>query len=101
MPNHHNFTTGRLRTLQEQNTRPREDMTMNCESETELIGDYVAGNLTSDQHRAFESHRSACRDCSAFVATYKRTMGLTKSFLRLHSLKVQPVDLKLRLPSAR
>jgi len=101
MPNHHNFTTGRSRSLREQNPRPREDMTMNCESETELIGDYVAGNLTSDQHRAFESHRSGCRDCAAFLATYKRTIGLTKSLLKLHSLKEQPGDFKLRLPSAR
>ena len=96
MPNHHKFTTGRPRPLRKKNTRTREDMTMNCESETELIGDYVAGNLTSDQYRAFESHRSGCRDCAAFLATYKRTIDLTKSFLRSESLQVAPVEFKLR-----
>ena len=74
------------------------DANMNA---TGLIGDYLADNLNLADRRAFEAHLSSCRDCAAFLATYKRTISLTKSFLRSKSLQAPPVDFKLRLPSAR
>jgi anti-sigma factor RsiW len=70
-----------------------------CKEATDLIGDYVADNLTSPERRAFEAHLSGCPDCKAFLATYKRTIGLTQSFLAAQ-LQAAPVELKLRLPAA-
>ncbi len=82
-------------------TVTRKDATVTCKDATDLIGDYLADNLNPEDRRAFEFHLSGCRDCAAFLATYKRTIGLTKSFLKLQSFQAQPVDFKLRLPSAR
>ena len=72
-----------------------------CEDATNLIGDYLADNVDLQKRRAFEAHLSGCPDCAAFLATYKRTIGLTQSFLALQSLQAPPIDFKLRLPSAR
>jgi len=77
------------------------EATVTCKDATELLGDYLTDSLNPEDRRAFEAHLAACRDCAAFLATYKRTLSLTKSFLRSRSLQVPPVDFKLRLPSAR
>ena len=77
------------------------EATVTCKDATDLIGDYLADSLNPEERRAFEAHLSGCRDCAAFLATYKRTISLTKSFLRSKSLQAPPVDFKLRLPSAR
>lgn len=69
---------------------------MNCEDATDLVGEYLADNLNLDKRSAFESHLSGCRDCAAILATYKRTIDLTKSLLRSASLQVAPVEFKLR-----
>ena len=53
-----------------------------CRDEVELIGDYLTNKLTKPERAAFEAHLSACRDCGAFLATYKKTIELTRSFLR-------------------
>lgn len=74
--------------------------TVTCKDATDLIGDYLSDNLNSEKRRAFEAHLSGCRDCAAFLATYKRTIGLTKSFIALQSLQPAPVNFKLRRPSA-
>jgi len=66
-----------------------------------MIGDYIADNLDDERRRAFETHLSGCRDCAAFLATYKRTIDLTKSFLARQSLQATPVNFKLKSPSAR
>ena len=81
-------------------TRGKHHAPVTCEDATDLICEYLAENLNPDRRRAFESHLSGCRDCAAFLATYKRTIDLTKSFLRSEPLQVAPVDFKLRLPSA-
>lgn len=77
------------------------EATVTCKDATDLIGDYLTDSLNPEDRRAFEAHLSGCRDCAAFLATYKRTLSLTKSFLRAHSLQAPPVNFKLRLPSAR
>jgi len=76
------------------------EATVTCKDATDLIGDYLSDNLNPANRRAFEAHLSGCRDCAAFLATYKRTIGLTKSFIALQSLQAAPVKFKLRLPSA-
>jgi len=77
------------------------EATVTCKDATDLLGDYLTDSLNSEDRRAFEAHLAGCRDCAAFLATYKRTLSLTKSFLRSQSLQAPPVASKLRLPSAR
>ena len=53
-----------------------------CRDEVSLISDYWTDNLSQSERLAFEVHLSACRDCGAFLATYKKTIELSRSFLR-------------------
>ena len=53
-----------------------------CRDEVGLISDYLTNNLSIAECVAFENHLSACRDCGAFLATYKKTIELSRSFLR-------------------
>lgn len=108
MPKPHTRSTRHARLRRQEHTRLRDDTaatcreaTVTCKDATDLIGDYLADNLNLVDHRAFEAHLSGCRDCAAFLSTYKRTIDLTKSFLALQSLQAPPVEFKLRLPSAR
>ena len=55
--------------------------TNTCAAETGLIGDYLSDNLDSLQRQAFEAHLQACPDCLAFLATYRKTIALTRIFL--------------------
>ncbi len=52
-----------------------------CAEETKLIGDYLSDHLDTSQRQAFEGHLKACPECAAFLATYKKTIILTRSFL--------------------
>lgn len=54
----------------------------NCQDEVGLIGDYLTNNLSEAESLAFEAHLSACGDCAAFLATYKKTIEVTRSLLR-------------------
>jgi len=71
-----------------------------CAAETQLIGDYLSDDLDAANRLAFENHLSACPECVVFLSTYKKTIEITRGFLKLQSLKTQPVKFKLRLPSA-
>jgi anti-sigma factor RsiW len=53
-----------------------------CRDEVNLISEYLSNNLSKSQRLAFETHLKACRDCGAFLATYKKTIELSRSFLR-------------------
>jgi anti-sigma factor RsiW len=48
-----------------------------------LIGRYVSSDLNVKELAAFERHLAACRDCVAFLQTYKKTVQLTRNFLAL------------------
>lgn len=67
-----------------------------CRDEIALIGDYLTNNLSESDRTAFAAHLSACRDCNAFLATYKKTIELTRSFLsaRAHSQPLRPLQLR-------
>ena len=71
-----------------------------CEAETKLIGDYVSDNLDAWYRQAFESHLAVCLECAAFLATYRKTIALTRSFLHLARTQEAPKTLTLRLPGA-
>ena len=53
-----------------------------CRDEVSLIGNYLKDNLSAAERQAFETHLGACDDCRAFLATYKKTIEMTRSFLR-------------------
>ena len=105
---HHAPAKRRARSQRQEQPRQKDsatvtcrEATVTCKDATDLIGDYLADNLTLEKRRTFEAHLSGCGDCAAFLATYKRTIGLTRSFLTRQSLQLAPVAFRLRLPSAR
>ena len=71
-----------------------------CQEEVSFIGDYLADNLSVANSRAFENHLKACPDCAAFLATYKKTIAITRSFLSGASLEEAPRKLTFRPPAA-
>lgn len=68
----------------------------NCQDEVGLIGDYLTGNLSEPERQAFETHLNACGDCIAFLATYKKTIEMTRSFLRTGMSNQSQPRLQLR-----
>jgi len=94
-------TKRRTRSQRQAPARQKDSATVTCKDATDLLGDYLNDSLNPEDRRAFEAHLSGCRDCTAFLATYKRTLSLTKNFLRSQSLQTPPVDFRLRSPSAR
>lgn len=59
-----------------------------CKEEVGLIADYVAARLDPKVLAVFEEHLGQCPDCTAFLNTYKKTIEATKSYLKIHSLKI-------------
>ena len=51
-----------------------------CRDATELLLDFVNGELDSETGHEFEKHLEVCPDCVAFLNTYKKTIELTKTF---------------------
>lgn len=45
---------------------------MKCEQISELLPDYLQGNLSPDQHHHVEEHLEHCMDCSEEVAIWKK-----------------------------
>jgi anti-sigma factor RsiW len=70
-----------------------------CKNETDLIADYLSSNLSPRVATAFEEHLRGCRDCAAFLQTYKKTMEVTRTFLQIQSLINRPRNLALRAPT--
>lgn len=50
-----------------------------CEEITNLILDYLTGDLDSETASAFEEHLRLCPDCVAFLKTYEKTVHATRS----------------------
>lgn len=92
--------TGRVTTITATGTPPRSRREpkqvggsvpiATCATEVALIGDYLASRLSPRMLMAFEKHLEDCPDCAAFLRTYKKTIDVTRSFLRLESLKRKP-----------
>jgi anti-sigma factor RsiW len=53
-----------------------------CRDATDLLLDFVSGELDFKTNIEFERHLEVCPDCVAFLNTYKKTIELTKSFLK-------------------
>jgi Putative zinc-finger len=71
-----------------------------CKEEVRLIANYLAERLDPTVLAAFEKHLGQCPDCTAFLNTYKKTIEVTKSFLRIQSLPIwtEPPGLRSRGP---
>ena len=54
---------------------------MTCKQEVDFIARYLTSDLNRRELAAFENHLELCRDCLAFLQTYKTTVDLTRSFL--------------------
>jgi len=52
-----------------------------CREEIAFLDRYLASDLSARQRAHFESHLAVCRDCVAFLQTYKSTIELTRTFL--------------------
>ena len=50
-----------------------------CKQVTQLIMDYINSQLDSEQTRIFEEHLRDCKDCLAFLNTYKKTVEGVRS----------------------
>ena len=50
-----------------------------CQQITDLILDYITGELHPDTAAEFEEHLGICPDCVAFMNTYKKTVEVTRS----------------------
>jgi hypothetical protein len=51
------------------------------------------GKLGAEDQHAIAAHRRACPDCLAFLQTYKTTIELTRSLLRL-GRALHPLELR-------
>lgn len=69
-------------THKESKTRNLSKSEYSCEAAVSLIGNYVAGSIAPAVHADFERHLSLCPDCAAFLQTYKKTIEITRAFLR-------------------
>jgi len=69
---------------------------MTCRELTELLIDYIQGDLDAELCEHISRHLSACPPCEAFVATYRITVQLTR---RLPAAPMPP-ELAERLQKA-
>src|SRR6266478_9081006 len=81
--------------------KPRQptEQIMTCEDEIALIADYLSLSPSSRVLGSFEEHLNGCRDCTAFLQTYKKTIEVTRVFLGMPSLTNRPRKLALRVPN--
>ena len=63
-------------------TRTLSEPDYSCQAAIALIGDYLAASITLRAREDFEHHLSLCPDCAAFLKTYKKTIEVTRVFLR-------------------
>jgi anti-sigma factor RsiW len=56
---------------------PKPPNAKTCHELTELISDYVTGQLKPSLKREFEQHLSICPDCVNFLNSYKKTIAVT------------------------
>lgn len=53
-----------------------------CRDASELIADYLNGELKEYTAISFEKHIACCQDCVSLLNTYKKTVELTQCFIR-------------------
>jgi anti-sigma factor RsiW len=55
------------------------EVELTCQQLTELIVDYLTGEMEPAKRASFEGHLRDCPDCEAFLHTYKRTIRVTRT----------------------
>lgn len=63
------------------NSKTRLQTVETCKDATNLLLEFMSGELDSETNLEFEKHLEVCPDCVAFLNTYKKTVELTRSFL--------------------
>jgi hypothetical protein len=53
-----------------------------CKAQVALIADYIADELGPAESETFEEHLDGCKDCVAFLRTYKNTIQITRTLIR-------------------
>lgn len=71
-----------------------------CKDEVEFIANYLSGRMSVATRSRFDSHLRNCRDCTAFLQTYRKTIEVTRSFLRNQASLQRPHGLILRRPQS-
>src|SRR5437016_1211421 len=66
-----------------------------CQTAIALIGNYLAGSITLHARENFEHHLGLCPDCAAFLKTYKKTIDVTRAFLRSQTPSPRPRGMQL------
>ena len=64
-----------------------------CQQVTDVIIDYLSGDMEAATTAAFEHHLQGCRDCRAFFNTYQGTLRATRSL----SYEQLPTELSNRV----
>ena len=75
----------------QQANAPRARLT--CEQVTNLIRDYLSGELTPEVTATFEDHLRRCPDCVAFLKTYQQTVQAVQSL----SYEEIPSEMQIRV----
>jgi anti-sigma factor RsiW len=52
-----------------------------CRQLISFIADYLGGEVTEDERATFERHLESCRSCRAYLASYRRTIHLSREAL--------------------
>lgn len=60
---------------------PKKISDKTCKQITDLVFNYVHGNLTPSLQRDFEQHLRICPDCVNFLKTYRKTVQATGSVI--------------------
>ena len=74
---------------------------LTCKQEVDFIARYLSADLQGRELAAYESHLAVCKDCVAFLKTYKTTIDLTRSFLASHANGTPALSLKAATPVRR
>ena len=57
---------------------------MTCRDVIEFLAEYIEGALPESERALFEGHLAVCRDCVAFLNTYRQTVLLEKQAFADH-----------------
>jgi anti-sigma factor RsiW len=64
------------------NSENKSETVETCRDATNLILEFLSGELSPETKTEFEKHLEVCPDCVAFLNTYRKTVELTRSFLQ-------------------
>jgi len=83
--------------------KPIDSGPLSCKAEVAFISDYLSSDLDPQTARLFDDHLESCRDCAAFLKTYKKTIDLTRELFGRPAERVESGTAlsRLRHPSGK